>query len=188
MSSDKDKLSKDAILNSEEKPIIPKKQGLRFEDFLNFFPVIDLPYSISSDTARLLSEAQEPLSYAWMERFVLSKEEVEAFDEYTEYMACFSLPKTESIYALVYWTATLHGSSYYLASFSRTGVLINRMRIAGMEYGEKCIRQRVCTIQDSLTCSIMEGDMDAQTGKPLPLDTGKQSFYQLNQDGELVEL
>ena len=173
---------------SQKQAIIPAPSQLEFAHFLELFRPVDLPCSITSDTERLLGLEQDPLAEVWMTTFVLSKEEADELDEFSEFMACYRLPKTEKIHALIYWMASLHGSSYYLATFSTTGTLIDRLRIGGLAYGEDKLTQTVCSISPKLLISVMDGQLDAHTGRPLPVDRGTQVFYQLNQDGEIVEL
>ena len=58
-----------------------KANAITFENFLNFFPEVELPYTITSDTQRFLSVQNDPLSATWMFNFVLDENAV--IDEFT---------------------------------------------------------------------------------------------------------
>jgi len=166
-------------------PIIPKKkEKLRFEDFLNFFPAVELPLSISSDTEKLISEAHEPLNAAWMYEFVL--EYGEELDEFTEFMPCFCLAQSEKFLGLVYWQASLEGSAYFLATFSPAGHIIDHKILAGTLYLEDGIKQMVCTVAKDWSIQRVEGQIDAQ-GQLLKENTTESKRLQVTLDGEILE-
>lgn len=171
----------------EKKFIIPRRDQnqLTLENFLTLFPAIELPISITSDTQRALANVQQPLSPMWALRFLLATgEEV---DEYTEFMACFSLPETKNYHALVYWEATLIGSSYYLVTLSKSGVIIDHRRIAGTLYTDNEIVQTICTIQAGIHIHQVEARQNAHTGAIIKTDKPEHSFLELNEDGTIEE-
>lgn len=170
--------------------IIPKKKQQRviFENFLNFFPPVELPYTITSDTQRLISNNNDPLSAEWMFNFVLGKDDV--IDEYTEYMPCFSIPNTKNFIAIVYWEAGIEGATYYLVTYSKTGVIIDKSKIAGTKYTEDGLLQMVCTISPTWLFSCVEGKLDA-AGNSAPISPDQhhqQHSLQLSGDGEIVPI
>lgn len=193
------KFSKETILQDlgdaksfkkDKVKIIPskKKNRITFENFLNFFPPVELPYTITSDTQRLISLKNDPLSAEWMFNFVLGKDEV--IDEYTEFMPCFSLPDTKKFFALVYWEAGLEGSTYYLLTYTKDGVIIDKSKIAGTKYQQDGLYQMVCTISPSWLFSCAEGRLD-ENGNAAPIsseDTHRHTALQMTSEGEIVSI
>lgn len=170
--------------------IIPEKKANRitFENFIQFFPMVELPYTITSDTQRLISQKCDPLSATWMFNFVLDKDAV--IDEYTEYMPCFSIPDTNDFFAIVFWEAGIEGSAYYLTTFSKNGILIDKKKIAGTKYNQDGLYQMVCTISPTWLFSCAEGRLDAD-GNTAPVSSDDDHFHtslQLTGDGEIVPI
>lgn len=170
--------------------VVPDKKAnaITFENFINFFPEVELPYTITSDTQRFLSVQNDPLSATWMFNFVLDKDAV--IDEFTEYMPCFSIPGTKQFFAIVYWEAGIDGSTYYLTTFSKTGVMIDKAKIAGTKYGDDGLYQMVCTISPNWLFSTVEGKLDEQGNVAAISEEDKHlySSLQMSGDGEIVKI
>jgi hypothetical protein len=173
---------KDPQLESKQ-PIIPPKTPLRFEDFLKLFPPVELPLSITSDTQRMISEVQEPMSAAWMANFVLDEGEI---DEYTEFMPCFSIPNTDGFFAIIYWQASLEGNAYFVATFNKAGILIDHRLIAGSLYLEDGMTQLVCTIGADWSISRVEGKLGTK-GEIIKNENPEMTYLQVTLDGEIIE-
>jgi hypothetical protein len=170
--------------------IVPSKKQNRitFDNFLQFFPFVELPYTITSDTQRLISKKNDPLAVEWLFNFVLDQDA--AVDEYTEFMPCFSIPDTHGFWAVVYWEAGIEGTTYFLTTFSKEGVLIDKKKIAGTKYTEDGLYQMVCTIGESWLFSCAEGRLDAQ-GNTAPISSDTTHLHttlQMTGDGEIVAI
>jgi hypothetical protein len=170
--------------------IIPEKKSnaITFQNFINFFPEVDLPYTITSDTQRMLSINNDPMSATWMFNFVLG--ENDTIDDCTEFMPCFSLANTQQFIAIVFWQAGIEGSAYYLTTFSKTGVLIDQAKIAGTKYGSDGLYQMVCTISPNWLFSTVEGKLD-EKGQAASVSESEKHQYkslQLSGDGEIVPI
>lgn len=170
--------------------IVPSKKQNRitFENFLQFFPFVELPYTITSETQRLISRKNDPLSAEWLFNFVLGKDAI--IDEYTEFMPCFSIADTHGFWAIVFWEAGLEGTTYFLTTFSKNGVLIDKKKIAGTKYGEDGLYQMVCTISETWLFSCAEGRLDAQ-GNTAPISSNSTHLHttlQMTGDGEIVAI
>ncbi len=163
--------------------IITPKSELRFEDFLNLFPPIELPFSITSDTERTIAKVHDPLHPAWVTRFLLDPENL---DEYTEFMPCFSIPNTEKFVGLVYWQASLEGSAYFLTTFSKSGNIIDQKIIAGTLYLKNAMVQMVCSIAEDWSILRSEAELTAQ-GEINKAVEPKTKFIQMTLEGELLE-
>ena len=161
-------------------------KDLDFEHFLLLFPPAELPLNLSLQTESYLTAQRELLHSDWLEAFLPNL--VEELDEYTEVLPCFSLPSPYKFHLLIYWKAHLNGSDYFLASFSPSGVLIQQQRLAGLAYSDEVMRQTLCQIAPNLTFSTMEGDLDASTGALMPLKREQQTYYQISEQGEIIEI
>lgn len=170
--------------------ILPEKKANRitFENFLSFFPMVELPYTITSDTQRLISKQRDPLSATWMFNFVLDKDVV--VDEYTEFMPCFALPDTHDFFAIVFWEAGIEGSTYFLTTFSKNGIIIDKAKIAGTKYDQDGLYQMVCTVSPTWLFSCAEGRLD-RDGNTAPVSSDQNHVHtslQLTGDGEIVPI
>jgi hypothetical protein len=170
-------------LGEDKIVIIPPKKELHFAEFLELFPAIELPMTLSTDAQRQISDVQEPLNAAWMARFVLDEEQI---DEFTEFMACFSIPDTKNYHAIVYWQASLEGNAFFLATFSKAGNLLDHRLIAGTLYLEDGMKQLVCSIGKDWTIHRVEGMLGAN-GEIIKVDDPKITFMQMTLEGEIIE-
>lgn len=172
----------------ESVEIIPAKvkKQITFPNFFNFFPALELPYSIVSDTQRLIALEHEILSPEWLFNFVLDEEAT--IDEFTEFMPCFSIPSDKGIFIIVYWEANLEGNSYHLVTFSKTGVLIDKLRIAGTKYEASSLIQSVCTISEYWMVSIVDARID-ENGNAIDFshETHQQRYFQVSMEGEIIK-
>lgn len=178
----------DFVKRQDKVRILPQKkqQRITFSNFLNFFPPVELPFTITSDTQRLISLENDPLSAEWLFNFVLGKDEV--IDEFTEFMPCFALPDNQDYFAIIYWQAGIEGTTFYLITYSKTGVMIDKKKVAGTKYNSDGLLQMVCTISEDLMISCVEGKLDAQ-GHAQPVEETKthhHSYLQLSSEGEIV--
>jgi hypothetical protein len=170
--------------------IIPQKkqQRITFSNFLNFFPPVELPFTITSDTQRLISLENDPLSVEWLFNFVLGKDEV--IDEFTEFMPCFAIPNTHDFFAVVYWEAGIEGTTFNLVTYTKDGIIIDKNKIAGTKYDSDGLKQMVCTIGEDWMISSVEGRLDAK-GNSIPVEENKthhHTYLQLSSEGEIVTI
>lgn len=170
--------------------IIPQKkqQRITFSNFLNFFPPVELPFTITSDTQRLISLENDPLSAEWLFNFVLGKDEV--IDEFTEFMPCFAIPDTQDFFAVVYWEAGIEGTTFQLVTYTKDGIIIDKSKIAGTKYDSEGLMQMVCTIGEDWMISSVEGRLDAK-GNSTAVEENKthhHTYLQLSSEGELVKI
>ena len=174
----------DSSKKENTQPIIPaSKSNLLFEDFLNLFPPIELPFSITSETERAISEVHDPLNNAWVLKFLLDPEEL---DEYTEFMPCFSIPDTKDFVGIVYWQASLEGNAYFLTTFSKSANIIDHKLIAGTLYLENTVKQMVCTIGQDWSLNRVAAELGAE-GELLIDKEPEKVFLQITLDGEILE-
>ncbi|MFT7452566.1 MAG: hypothetical protein ACI9VN_003301, partial [Patescibacteria group bacterium] len=94
-------------------PIMIKKQQATFKDFLQKFPKISLPVTLTEDSHHDFSKTNDPIPALMVEEFLM-KLETEEVDEFTEYIPCFRIPKTDGFTAIVYFKAGLLNYEYNL--------------------------------------------------------------------------
>jgi hypothetical protein len=156
-----------------------------FQDFIELFPEIELPISLSSDTQRLIAKTQEPLNEKWVVQYLL--EEGDWLDEFSEFMPCFRIPNTLNYVGLVYWEAGLFGNAFQLVTFSKTAKIVDRFVLAGTKYEQNELVTTVCQLRANHTISQIQGRVDAKTAKPLPRDNEAQALLKITDDGEVIE-
>ena len=128
-----------------------------FKKFLDIFPDIELPITLDSEIHHTFSSQNKTIPEDVIQRLIMSLGD-DNIDEYTEFIACFKLPQTHDINAVVFWKAGLMNYTYYLTTYSKKGVVIDCKPIAGLEVLESgLILQRVATIEDDWTIQIVEG-------------------------------
>ena len=102
---------------------------MTFNQFVQKFPEEKLPISITEDSASEFSLENEPLSQKAIEDFILPLEE--DTDELTEFVPGFRIAGLKDVTAILYWKAGLLSYQYILATFEKSGKLIDRQVIAG---------------------------------------------------------
>ena len=158
---------------------------INFQNFLTLFPKATLPVSLTSDSQRVIAQTQKPLNDKWAVHFLLKEDEW--LDEYTEFLPCFALPENNFFYGLIYWQATILGSSYELVCFSKTGKVIDRVTLAGTKYEENELVHTVCTIRKDWTIFQGQSRFDAHKSRPTDAET-QLAVLKINDEGEIIEL
>jgi hypothetical protein len=121
-----------------------------FDIYLKFFPKAELPTIITEEMHHDFAQENKPIPNELVEEFII-KFEAEEPDEYTEYLPCLQLPLEEKkFHAIVYWKATLLQYDYIIATYTKTGVMIDKKPIAGMRLNGKAIEHTVASIDPLL--------------------------------------
>ena len=155
---------------------------VNFTNYLGRFPEIELPVTLRDDSNHDF-EANPPLQDDMIEQYITHYEAVEV-DDFTEYMACFQVPKSEKFQALVYWKAALMNYDFVIATYGKDGNMIDKKAIAGIKVVERNISRSIATIHEDLAISIAEG-MELSNGDFDP-DTTKARRFQILDNG-LIE-
>ena len=153
-----------------------------FAHFLEKFPVIELPVTITEDTHLEIGEANEPLHSLMIEQYLAS----DGDDEYTEYVACFKLPKQKEFEAIVFWKAGLLVYEYILATYSRNGDPLAAEVIAGTTVKGELLIQTVATIDAALTVYMATGAAEVTTGDALDAADNKLKHLEILENGQIV--
>jgi hypothetical protein len=155
---------------------------VNFTNYLGRFPEIELPITLRDDSNHDF-EANPPLQDEMIEQYITRYEAVEV-DDFTEYMACFQLPKSEKFQALVYWKAALMNYDFVIATYGKDGNMIDKKAIAGIKVVGQDISRSIATINDDLAINIAEG-MEINGGD-FNADTTKARRFQILDNG-LIE-
>ena len=141
-----------------------KNKKLSFDDFLEKFPEVPLPVSLGENTHMEFSRRNDPISDVEIAAFI-APYDTGQIDEFTEYVACFRIPKLKDFQAIIYWRAGLMDYRYIFATYNKKGELIDQRVIAGMYSDGDKLTQSVATIDGDWSIHIGSGQSDAHTGK-----------------------
>ena len=134
-----------------------KEPKVRFEYFLEKFPEIELPVTLTDDSAMEFSQKNDPLPPQMIRQFIGNADD----DEFTEYIACMRIPKTYDFHAIIYWKAALMHYQYVLATYTKKGELIDKSVIAGTYSDGKSLTKSVATIEEDWIIYIVSGQAAA---------------------------
>ena len=161
-----------------------KINKVRFNEFLKKFPVVDLPVTIGEGTHLEFSRINDPLPQQMIDQFILSQGEPEP-DEFTEFIPCFRLKKSEEFVAIVYWIGALLDYQYIMLTFNRKGVEIDRSVIAGTKVIGNSLLTSVATIDEELIIYIAAGEADAHTNQ-FDANSSKSFSLEILPNGEII--
>lgn len=162
-----------------------KKEQLtkEFEKFIDRFPIVELPVTLSEEVARIFSKENPPLLENMIAQFIYPIDS--EVDEWTEFVPCFRLANTGPFYVLVYWKAGLMNYLYNMIVIKKDGELIDQRAIGGMfSDGEKVTRS-IAVVTENMEILIASGQ---EEGQNLEFDPSKNTVYKLSilHDGRIV--
>lgn len=130
-----------------------------FNQFLKKFPQVPLPIVLTEESHFEFSRRNEPLSQSMIHEYIYKIEQYD-FDEFTEFIPCVKIPKTDGFHAIIYWRAGLMDYEYTLATFTERGQFIDKKVIAGTKIKEGTLVRSVATIEDDWLIYIVIGTSD----------------------------
>lgn len=163
------------------------KNKVSIAQFLEFFPVIELPVTLTTDLHHTFSQRNEPFPRPVLEQYLWPLE-AQDVDVYTEFIPCFQLPNTYSFYAFVYWKAALLNYQYVLVSISEKGELIDKKVIAGTSSDGDSLTTSVTTIEDDFEILILSGHSHQQESDQFMGKHSKAVRMELLPEGQIVQL
>ncbi len=164
-----------------------KPEQPSFQQFLDFFPAVALPFTLGEDTHLLFSKENDPLPATAIRSYIFPIEGEEEIDEMTEYIACFQLPSTNKFHAVVYWRASLLNYQYRLVCFDTKGNLIAEKVIAGTTYDGADLTQTMAVIQENLQIYLVSGQSQV-TVEDYAAANSTANRLQISDEGKIVEL
>ncbi len=159
-------------------------QKLNFGHFLEKFPEIDLPITLTEESATAFSRENDPLSALLIQKYILPIEPDEV-DDLTEFIACLRIPKTDGFFAVIYWKAALMNYQYVLTTFSKKGILIDRKVIAGTYSDGETLIQSVATIEEDWIIYVVSGKKPANATS-YDASSSKSFNLELLATGEII--
>jgi len=158
-----------------------------FPEFLEQFPVLELPLTFSEDTVRTISRETPPLSPVFINAFILGVEPGMA-DELTEFVACLRLPEAEKYAGVIYWRADLAQYHYTLVTYNpATLELIDRKVIAGVSYDGEEVTQSFAILTESLMIYQVSGQAEGREEYDYKASDSTARRFQLTPSGKVVE-
>ncbi len=161
-----------------------KKQKVTFKDFLQKFPKVSLPVTLTEESHHDFSKTNDPIPAVMVEEFLM-KLETEEVDEFTEYIPCFRIPKTDGFSAIVYFKAGLLNYEYNLLTFNKDGLSIDKKVIAGTKVDGDQLQRTVATIEDDWIIYCVRGTTAADN--PVYDSSTSESLHlELLATGEII--
>lgn len=131
-----------------------------FQQFIDYFPTVELPVTLTLDSHRDFEEVNDLLPAAMSAAFISSEEEMPG-EEFTEYLPCFRLPGDQEFISLVYWKASLLRHDFIIATYTKSGIPISRQVIAGTSSDGKTIVKKVATLQPDGSIDVIASQQAA---------------------------
>ncbi len=146
----------------------------RFTEFIEFFPLLELPISLLPDLQQISSD-NEPVPAFMIDAFILPFEGDE-MDQYTEYMPFGRIDGTKGYHALIYWKAGVMRYEFILATYSDEGQPLSHAIIGGLKYEQEGMLHSVAVINEDMSILIAEGMTDDENES---FDMNNTSTYQM---------
>lgn len=146
----------------------------QFAEFIEYFPPLDLPFSLLPDLSQIPSDPI-PLPGVLQESFILPFESSET-DEFTEYVPYGRIQGLKDFHAVIYWKAGVLRYEFILASYSLEGAPLSHAIVGGLRYEEEGVLHSVAVIHEDLSITIAEGIADTDDST---LDPNQTQTYQM---------
>lgn len=131
------------------------------EEVLSFFPIIDLPITLTAESVHDFSTVNKPLN-AIATQWLLDVCGENNEDEMTEFIPCLQLDIQDDFYAIIFWKGALLKYEYILCTISKKGTLLSKKSIGGTIIKDETITTSVAMIDEELIIHIMVGANEAQ--------------------------
>lgn len=162
-----------------------KKPVISFAHFLEIFPEIELPVTLTDDSSRHFSRENDPFPPLVIEQFLVPLEE-DVYDEYTEFVPCLRIPNTFQFHAMVYWKAGLMTYDYVLVTYTDKGELIDKKVIAGTKLEGDALAMVVATIDDDWMIHVV-GGVSSATQKVFDPSQSQSFHLELLPTGQIIQ-
>jgi len=163
------------------------EQQVDFKYFLEYFPEVELPMTMTEETARLFSSQNEPLNAETIAQHILPHHEGRV-DDVTEFVPCFKVPDTHGFHALVYWVASMMTYEFVMITFTPNGGFIDIRTLAGTIYDGKLLTQSVATMESDWIIYIVTGQSSGEQLHSYNAASSRAYDLELLPDGRIVNL
>jgi len=163
-----------------------KEIKIEFSHFLEMFPEVDLPITLTEEMSSVFSKNNDPLPLLMCEQF-LGLDQADSDAAYMEYVPCFKIPQTYAFHAIVFWKASLLTYEYYLRTYTEKGELIDQRVIAGTKLDNELLVGMVATIEDDWLINVVIGATDKTATN---FDPASNQFLHLEllPDGKIINI
>lgn len=159
------------------------EQTIIFENFLNLYPEVELPITLTSDDSVDFSRHNPPIPLELVDEYLASAND----DELTEYIACFKIPETQSFHAIVSWKAGLMEYEYQVTTYDLGGNLIDKRIISGTKSNGSTITRSVATIESDWLINVVEGNEVFKDNQSIfNPSASRVSNFEITADGEII--
>lgn len=140
-----------------KKKEIVESQSIHFLDYIDIYPEISPPVTLTDDSTVAFSKYNKQLKPLMISKFITLSEQG-LIDEFTEFVPCLRIPNTKDFYAVIYWKASLMNYQYILVTYDQKGNLVDKAIIAGTtsHNGEDLVRS-VASIDEDWIITIVSG-------------------------------
>lgn len=160
------------------------KSKITFNQFLDFFPDLELPVHLTDDALSVFSKENKALPIPMISEFIAKYDNSEP-DEYTEYIPCFRIPETEQFIGIIYWKAQLMNYEYHLVTYDLKGNFITGKVIGGLISNGNTLIKTVATIDEDWIIHIVTGEDDASNPNYAAVET-KAYTMELLSTGDII--
>ena len=154
-----------------------------FTEFIEFFPLLRLPFSLLPDLQQIPADPV-PLPEILLTAYILPFEGDEV-DEFTEYIPYGKIEGPKDYHALIYWKAGLLKYEFILATYQLDGQPTSHAIIGGIRYEEEGTIHSVAVIHEDLRMTIAEGLVEENSMALEPAET-QSYFMAIKPSGEII--
>ncbi|MEM1218180.1 MAG: hypothetical protein AAGH79_04685 [Bacteroidota bacterium] len=162
-------------------------QKISFQQFLEIFPELELPVTLTEETSSDFGNNNEPFPALMIDAFLTPLQEMIEDPSVTEYIPCFRIPDTYEFHAVIYWKASLLTYQYAMATFTKKGELIDHRIIAGTYFDGKTLTQSVATVDKDWTIYVVSGQTEDTNELSYDASTSKAFNLELLPDGNITD-
>ncbi len=157
-----------------------------FERFIELFPEVELPVTISDNSHLVFSKKNKPFHPLIIQEFI-EPIEPEVSDNTTEFIPGFRIAGLKDHHAVVYWRADVMKYQYVLVTFNQFGEMLDKRTIAGTFSDGFQLVQSVATISEKKIIYIASGQSAIDEAKYEAASSAVHRM-QLNDDGHIEVL
>jgi hypothetical protein len=155
------------------------------ENFISYFPEVELPVILSDDSLTLISATNDVIPAHYLSQFV-GAWEANLESEFIEIVPCFKLTlEDKKVNSLVYWKGDILKYEFILVTFDEGGKLIDRKVLCGTLVEGSIIKKSVANIDIDKIIHIVASAYDTSSGEFSPASS--QNFaMEIMPNGEIV--
>jgi len=155
-----------------------------FEDFLECFPSIELPITITQESRFEFAKVNKPFPQSIIEKYVVPLEQ-EEIDEFTEFEPCLRFGDGQEFTGIIYWRGKMYAYDYILVTYDSKSNVVARKIIAGTRFDKEHVRESVANITEDYIISIVVGQKD-QSDQEYNPDMSQSMTMEILSTGDII--